>query len=203
MICIGKLFDYFLDLVSSSKLLSSFFLASSYTSLVENVINGNRYFLLIANNFVSYDMGPYNIQFNADRYELERKDDYSVIAKALGPFVQKATISIWPNDPLLSTDDVREIVRDTGIMAIWAEPGLPRSSIAGLPTVTKIDGHDGFYTLIRYGKTPEITASCERVFCSLDDGYLLNILSIYPVTSKDAPKPTLIEDIVSSIHIRQ
>lgn len=157
----------------------------------------------MANNFVEFDMGPYNIQFNADWYDLERNNDYSVIAKALDLSVQKATISILPNNPLLSTDDKRKIVSDTGIMARRAEPGLPSSSIASLPTVTNIDGHDGFYTIIFYGKPAEITASCERVFCSLDDRYLLNILSIYPVTSKDAPKPTLIEDIVGSIHIRQ
>lgn len=157
----------------------------------------------MANNFISFDIGPYNIQFNAERYDLKRKDDYSVIAKAIGSSDQTATISIWVNDGLtctkLSTDDRDAVLRDTNMMARSAETSLPSSSTAAVPSATRINGHDGSYVRINYGIPPEKTFSCERVFCSLDDGgYILNILSIYHVTDKE--ERTLVGDIVSSIY---
>jgi hypothetical protein len=150
-----------------------------------------------------FDIGPYQVQFNSDRYNLEQIDDNSVIAIAIGSSNQTATVSIWMNDPAcpLSTDDKEVILNDTGNMARGIEPNLPISGNVALPESKNVDGREGFYACIRYGNVPRITTLCERVICSLDNGYILNIISIYPVTSNEEPRLALIGDIISSIHI--
>lgn len=156
----------------------------------------------MAGNLFQLNLGPYKVQFDQNRYNVELKDDITAIVTVKGTPSHRATVSIFKGDPVRI--DLRGIVSDTMEMVRLVEPDLStnRTAISSPASKMRIDGRAGFYTRIGYRGIDQKTVGYgERVFCLLDDHYVCNIFSIYSEDDKETPR--LISSLIETIHIEK